>query len=466
MIDIDGTAPLTPGRLVQLVEAVVKADHEDESAWVEWKSELDLNTRHGQFTLAKAILGFANRDPRLCTQPFAGTGYVIVGAEPGLANGIERVDLADLHPRLARYLGSPGPLWRHHYIPLPHAPARSVLVVEIPAPRPGEMGYPLAAEGVESGPKATSAPSGTLFVRRGSKTDRANYNETMMLFERAAQGAAPVKISDLDVKAIIIADDTLRVLDVSESAVDDWLERRRQHLLAETVEDAGRHLGLTRRWSDYEIRIYSQSVDAYLEACRPYVAGALTAAFLRQGYNSFSIHVVNRSDEHLADVEVILTLPPGCIVVDPSQVQLARLPDPDLVQLAGFGSPGQPDTARFTITAPIDAVPRHAQVTASRRCIDIGTRVTYTESLGDVRAQASTHSCTIQVLIEGTSAELEVGISVTSPSIPGRTQESAPVRLVRTDTDFHLGLIGPDPKNPGIPTRKFPLTHAHHHEHR
>lgn len=351
MIDIHGTTPLTPGRLPELVDAIVQADSEDECDWAEWKSELDLSTRHGQFTLAKAMLGFANRDPCNCTQPFAGTGYVIVGAEPGRAHGIERIDLADLQPKLARYLGSPGPFWRHHYVPLPGTPDRSVLVVEMPAPRPGEMGYPLAQEGVASGSKASSAPSGTLFIRRGSKTDRANYDEVIMLFERAAPGAAPKKITDLELETPIVLDDDLRVLDVSEAAVEDWLERRRQYLLAETQEDARRPLGLTRRWSDYEVRLYSRSVDAYLEACRPYMVGALTAAFLRQGYNGFTLHVVNRSDEHLADVEAVLTVPGSCIVVDPSRVQLARLPEPELVQFAGFGVPREPDAAEFIVTA-------------------------------------------------------------------------------------------------------------------
>lgn len=465
MISIDGSTPLPPSRIHELVAAIVQADAEDECDWAEWKSDLDLDGRHGQFTLAKAILGFANRNPHNCTQPFGGTAYVIVGAEPGRLSGTKRIDLSDLHPKLAHYLGSPGPFWRHHYVPLPDDADRSVLVVEVPAPRHGETGYPLAHEGVESGPKAKSVPSGTLFTRRGSKTERANYNEVNMLFDRTAQGARPKKITDLGLEVYLIPDDGLRVLDVSTAAVEEWLERRRQHLLKATQDDAQRPLGLTRLWSDYEVRLYSRSVDVYLENCRPYVEGALTAAFLKQGYNGFTIHVNNPSDEHLSDVEATLMLPPTCIVVDPSQVQLAQLPEPQLVQLSGLGVPVEPQTDDFAITPAWSSTePRHGKVSASQRSANVGSHLNYAEALGTIRAQDSAHSCTIQVLIlDNAPTELEIKINVTSPAVPGKLAVQSSISPVRTDTDFLVALIAPDPTIPNVQTRQFPLVHSHHH---
>jgi hypothetical protein len=464
MINIGGSTPLPASRLHELVAAIVHADSEDECDWAEWKSDLDLDNRHGQFTLAKAILGFANRNPHNCTQPFAGTAYVIVGAEPGHARGIKRIDLSELQPKLARYLGSPGPFWRHYYVPLPDDNDRSVLVIEVPAPRPGETGYPLAHEGIEGVPKAASAPSGTLFTRRGSKTERANYNEVTMLFDRADQSTAVTKITDLGLKTYLISDDHLRVLDVSPAAIENWLERRRQHLLKTTQDDALRAVGLTRLWSDHEIRLYSRSVDAYLEKCRRYVEGALTAAFLRQGYNGFTIHVDNPSDEHLIDVEVTLILPSNCIVIDPGQLQLARFPEPQLVQLSGFGVSATPQANDSVVTSDRSSIePRHAKISASKRSIHVREYVTYTEGLGTIRAQDSAHTCTIQILIlDGAPTELEIKINVTSAAVPGKLAVQSTISPAMTNQDFLVGLIDPDPRVPDVQTRKFPVIHNHH----
>ena len=97
----------------QLITAVYNADAGDECDWAEWKSSLDLSSRHGAFHIGRAILGFANRDPAICTHPFGGTAYVIVGAEPGNIEGIEPTDGAQLQSKVARYVGSPSPFWRH-----------------------------------------------------------------------------------------------------------------------------------------------------------------------------------------------------------------------------------------------------------------------------------------------------------------------------------------------------------------
>jgi hypothetical protein len=40
MIDIDGTTPLPPSRLAELITAVVQARPEDKCDWAEWKSHL------------------------------------------------------------------------------------------------------------------------------------------------------------------------------------------------------------------------------------------------------------------------------------------------------------------------------------------------------------------------------------------------------------------------------------------
>ena len=54
----------TPDKLRELVKAIVDADvGTQETYWVEWKRPLPLTKAEGQFAIAKAILGFANREP-------------------------------------------------------------------------------------------------------------------------------------------------------------------------------------------------------------------------------------------------------------------------------------------------------------------------------------------------------------------------------------------------------------------
>ena len=63
---------------------------------MEWKSSLDLGAPEGRFTVAKAILGFANRAVDQAQLAFEGVAYLVVGVEPGAAAGVINVDHATL----------------------------------------------------------------------------------------------------------------------------------------------------------------------------------------------------------------------------------------------------------------------------------------------------------------------------------------------------------------------------------
>ncbi|NRQ32088.1 hypothetical protein HII36_09590 [Nonomuraea sp. NN258] len=62
------TAPRNHAELKKLVQAVRSASKADETFWLEWKSDLDLNPadkvdKSGRAHVARAIIGFANRMP-------------------------------------------------------------------------------------------------------------------------------------------------------------------------------------------------------------------------------------------------------------------------------------------------------------------------------------------------------------------------------------------------------------------
>ncbi|MET8299158.1 hypothetical protein ABZ729_15575 [Streptomyces sp. NPDC006678] len=99
-----------------LITAAYRAGAADEVGWLEWKSHLDLTDRRSFFTIAKAVLGFANRMPDRALRNAEGHGYLLVGVEPGQARGIEEIDSVELYRNLEGYLGSDigrsaSPMW-------------------------------------------------------------------------------------------------------------------------------------------------------------------------------------------------------------------------------------------------------------------------------------------------------------------------------------------------------------------
>jgi len=93
--------------LRQLVEAVVKAGTHDEADWIEWKGPLDLTAKAGCCTVARTILGMANRDPERARVICEGLGYVVIGAEPGTVHGLSSVDHATLDQLIERTSAAP-----------------------------------------------------------------------------------------------------------------------------------------------------------------------------------------------------------------------------------------------------------------------------------------------------------------------------------------------------------------------
>lgn len=63
-----------------LVREVVAAGDEDETDWIERKSHLDLGLKQSKSTIAKNILGFANRDPENRNDGCGGAGVIFIGA--------------------------------------------------------------------------------------------------------------------------------------------------------------------------------------------------------------------------------------------------------------------------------------------------------------------------------------------------------------------------------------------------
>jgi hypothetical protein len=128
-----------------LVDAVGEAtdDTRAEKTWLELKGRLDLGSAEGRFTVAKAILAMANRDPAAAAASVDGRGLVLLGAEAGSITGLPRVEDHVLKEKLAPYLGQDdvAPRWDTKRVQV--SDSNDVLIIIVAAPQAGDPIYTL-----------------------------------------------------------------------------------------------------------------------------------------------------------------------------------------------------------------------------------------------------------------------------------------------------------------------------------
>lgn len=183
-VQIDLTRELrTSAELGQLVDAVTQASPNDELDWIEWKSSYDLTDRPTQGTIARHILGMANRRPDQASLHAQGCGYLVIGAEPGQVTGVTELDPADLTQAIRPYLGTEGPVWTPGYV---REFAVPVLVVVVDAPRPGDRMFTLEKQFTVRSPggQPKTYLAGTIFVRRHGLTEQADPGDIRALEAR------------------------------------------------------------------------------------------------------------------------------------------------------------------------------------------------------------------------------------------------------------------------------------------
>jgi hypothetical protein len=217
-LNIDTAAAIRrPADQEALVRAVLAADPTDESYWLEWKSRVDLSTAEGRFTVAKGILGMANRHPDRAARTVEGCGYLLVGAEPNNLVGLTPVDGADLDNQLRRFLGQQGPQWYPTWIPIN---GTHVLLVTVEPPRWSDPIHLLHRD-------HGNCEVGMVFVRRGSSTARANPVEMAYLQERVARRADRVRV-----ELTLPTPGHIQPVDLRLDPVDTWVDAEREALVA------------------------------------------------------------------------------------------------------------------------------------------------------------------------------------------------------------------------------------------
>lgn len=206
----------TPSELVSLVRAIVAALPEDELDWIEWKCVGNLSDKATQGTIARHILGMANRRPEQAALRAQGCGYLVMGAEPGGSPGITPIDPSQLDQGVQPYLGPDGPAWSPQYV---QEAGATVLVMTVERPEPGHRIFTLEREFTRSNGKIYLA--GTVFVRRPGRTIQAEPADMRALEERLA---APARDAEAHAR---------RMLEIEEARLASEERERRRRWLTE-----------------------------------------------------------------------------------------------------------------------------------------------------------------------------------------------------------------------------------------
>lgn len=408
----------TPDELTALVKAVVEANPDDgqETRWLEWKSSLDFNTAAGRFAIAKAILGFANRDPELAALTCEGVAYMIVGAEPQSAPaGFPQLDHAALGQQIKTY--ADGPRWTPHYVDLSGV---KVLVVVVEPPRYGDHIYTLQKT-------YQSFCAGTVFHRRTAHTEPAGPKELAMLEERRVRGIrAPELDLDIDVDA-----EPLTRLKIDREGVRDWLNRRETYIQSSRrpplppTHGTGIFSLQTGPDMSGDRAEFQRRIREHLSQCRERLVANLFREVADSMENKAAFIVKNQTEEAIEGVQLTVRIPAGGVGVYPGvpsarpMPQLPSWPDArdSLVRATKVQAPLMDSLAESFMTTRTDA-----KVTTR----DGFAELTY--DIGNLRPGELLRTPPATIII-GPAAPGELGITLTCRSMNRRGEKSVSTAL-------------------------------------
>jgi hypothetical protein len=468
----------TPDEYAALVEAVVNADpvSDNETHWLEWKGPLPIDKAEGQFSIAKAILAFANREPSPAASVCEGTAYMIVGAEPGSAPGVTPIDHADLGQGVRKY--TDGPRWSPHYVRHGNA---TVLLVVVEAPRRGDPIHVL-------GKTYNSFAAGTIFHRGTAQSEPAGPKEVAMLQQRLLEGArAPGLALGLSASA-----DPLTRLLIPTDDVKAWLEEREAYVRANagakptkpkptpkppeppepphqpwmpgqpltpgnmprltdftkfTAPNIATSIGAAFLADPYakpgELKEFEKRVQTHMAQCRHRLIDNVVRKIFRSGNNDVTLAVANETDDPITAVVVTARVPKTGLEVFVSLPSADPMPEvpmwpTDYDRLLDQG--GRAHTAAVMRAASENFHTVNAEVIKDDACFEISWNV------GNLLAWTSAEiSATI---IPGPSApdQIDVDLSVRAMSHRGVSHSSCTLEVAPASDAWRVtNWCRPDP---------------------
>lgn len=181
--------PLGERALRIILDHVIAVGDEAETAYLEVKGPLDMNSKNAAAKVAKFLLGAANRRPSEAARHFQGYAVLVIGVQKDVAAGVPRgTEAHELEDRLRPYLGSQFPAFEFGRISV--GAENEVLFVIAPPPQEGATIFP-CHKSFQGDDRRDNLEDGAIYVRGTSNTRPARSGEVLALVERARGGGKP-----------------------------------------------------------------------------------------------------------------------------------------------------------------------------------------------------------------------------------------------------------------------------------
>ena len=216
MTDIDlSRLPIGARGWAALLAWAAASDDRLERYFLELKSDVDLNTKHGRHKVAKFILGAANRDPAKAAKRFGGHAVLLLGVGCGKAIGIPPFEAQSLEREVRKFTGSDGPGWDYERIRVDDDHD----VIAIIADPPTGSIWPCLADG-------EGMTNGDIYLRGDGRTEKATGGEVRAMLARAGSSAStlPDIAVELLGEALAVRLDRDRLSAWIEDTTQDYLD--------------------------------------------------------------------------------------------------------------------------------------------------------------------------------------------------------------------------------------------------
>jgi hypothetical protein len=405
-----------------------------ETNWVEWKNHLDITTPAGKFAVAKAIIGFSNRSVEQASRACEGVAYVVIGVEPGAADGVARDDHAKLDQGLKTFVDGP----RFHPFDVPFSDV-TVLVVVVEPPRAGDRIHTLQKE-------FDKYRAGTIFHRGAAQSEPASPSQVRMLEERLLGG---VRQQDIDLTLRGAADPLTRI-SVDQKQLDDWLHRHEAYVRANSGKPPNRPAprarptgpqGLTGMSAfdlvgDFggsligglytnpeETEEFEKRLEGYMAKMRRLLLDHVVRdVALDDDVNTVHFHVGNETDDPVSAVQQTVRIPKGGLLVYTSPPRVDDLPPlpkwPDALDRIRGNA-----LAAALRSQPLDFYPHSGSVVETADAFEV------TWDVGDIRPRdRSPRDFTITV-ITGLNAPEQISVELIARAMDRRGTQPMTVPL-------------------------------------
>jgi hypothetical protein len=298
-----------------LVDHALSLGDLTEVDWIELKGALPFGARTDRkksaVTIARAVVGMANRMPDAAEKHPAGHGVVLAGIEGGRVVGAEQVDGAVLHDALDQYVTQDGLRWDYSFI---NHRDGLVMAIVIDPPQWGDPIFTFQKE-YSSEDKGSSIRDGEVFVRLPGKTRPANSQDQLDLQRRLLTSPNSGADVVVDVDGTFDRVSTQSAIELVEGFVDQLADSRLSEVPRRSAGPGSLAIASSIAWygagqaSEFRRTVEEWRDDARAKA--EYVA----TEFLRHSLARGRLTMTNRSDKFLEDVEVCVVLPPQTTVL-------------------------------------------------------------------------------------------------------------------------------------------------------